>query len=235
MDWTDGYGQVFRFDGVSLQPKGPQPFIVGNDAGPGFPRDIEIGPDGSLYIASGPRDRGYVPYGLPIPAPVKRYNSRTGEFIDDFVEIGEAGLNFARGLAFAPDGSLYVASDNDQIAVFNASGVWLRTLSLTTPDGDVGPGDIEWGPAGQLLVGSSVQGTVLAFDPMSGAFLSEFTMDGAGLLQTGPFSIASEPPRFVPESGTAWMGAGALALVLVSCNRRRKGGFVKSRGVCPSA
>ncbi len=62
------------------------------------PSDIILGPDGNLYVSSTSTDS------------VLRYNSETGELLDEFVAPESGGLNGPESLAFGPDGNLYVNS-----------------------------------------------------------------------------------------------------------------------------
>ena len=51
---------------------------------------------------------------------VLRYNASTGAFIDTFVAPGSGGLDDPEGLAFGPDGHLYVSSfDSDEVLRYN--------------------------------------------------------------------------------------------------------------------
>ena len=61
------------------------------------PWALRIGPDGLLYLANGRADN------------VLRFDP-DGGFIDEFVSSGAGGLDFARDLAFSPEGDLFVTS-----------------------------------------------------------------------------------------------------------------------------
>lgn len=91
-----GTGEVKRYD---VKTKTYQAnFLSGN--GLQGSHAIIYGPDGNLYVASGESNE------------VKRYNSHTGAFIDNYVPSGSGGLNGPYGLAFGPDGHLYVSCYN---------------------------------------------------------------------------------------------------------------------------
>lgn len=49
-----------------------------------------------------------------------RYDPITGDYIDEFVTVGTGGLEGATGLAFGPDGQLYVGSfGSDEVLRFD--------------------------------------------------------------------------------------------------------------------
>ena len=51
-----------------------------------------------------------------------RYDAATGAFIDEFVVAGSGGIIEADGLAFGPDGNLYVSSHiTDKVPRFDAA------------------------------------------------------------------------------------------------------------------
>ncbi len=104
---------------------------------------IEVLPGGSTTIDA--EGRMYVAdYSEHL---VSRYDGRTGEFLDVFVQPGSGGLNTPRCLAFGPDGHLYVSSDTSQkilrydgqtgafIDIF-ASGIRVTAMEFG-PDGDL--------------------------------------------------------------------------------------------------
>lgn len=63
------------------------------------PSSMAFGPNGNLYIS-------YVFF-------VNRYHPTTGEFLGQFVDTGDrTGARYAVGIAWGPDGNLYVATQN---------------------------------------------------------------------------------------------------------------------------
>lgn len=93
-------------------------FVPDNDHGLQDPNSLVFGADGNLYIA-------WEDIANPLPSShlagvVSRYNGSTGAFIDFFVPSGSHGLTEAQGLAFGPDGNLYVGSgDTGEVFRFN--------------------------------------------------------------------------------------------------------------------
>jgi DNA-binding beta-propeller fold protein YncE len=68
---------------------------------------------------------------------VKRYNGKTGAFLGTFVAAGAGGLNGPTGLAFGPDGNLYVSSNaTDEVLRYNGkTGAFIDTF-ITASDAD---------------------------------------------------------------------------------------------------
>src|SRR6266568_3224619 len=99
-DDRGGPGSVQRYDGTTGASLGT---VAAGGAVSG-PTGLVFGPDGNLYVTS--IDNG----------KVLRYNGTTGAFLNTFVDNiphGEA-FGFALGplgLAFGPDGNLYVSND----------------------------------------------------------------------------------------------------------------------------
>jgi uncharacterized protein (TIGR03663 family) len=151
----------------------------------------------------------------------------------DAVQVwGETGtapgqFNHPRGIAAAPDGSLFVVdSDNHRIQVFDTNGAFLRQwgshcnlaedLGCTDPDGDgplqYGDGQFQepWGIAldqdGRVYVADTWNHRIQVFDT-NGAFLSKWgtygqTATSAELLY-GPRDVAVDPTGrvFVSDTG----------------------------------
>jgi hypothetical protein len=108
-------GRVSQFDEKTgawlrdLVPPSNDPFEFGYKTNDPFkdttngPKGVVIGPDGNLYVA--------VRTANGLGGEVMRFNPVTGNFIDDFVVSNSANdLNRPEGLAFGPDGNLYVTS-----------------------------------------------------------------------------------------------------------------------------
>jgi hypothetical protein len=76
----------------------PSTFITAGSGGLSAPQGITLGSDGNAYVAGN-------------NGAVLRYNGTTGAYINTFVSQGSGGLGFSgtqAGLAFGPDGNLYV-------------------------------------------------------------------------------------------------------------------------------
>ena len=77
-----------------------------SSGGLGAAKSLAFGPDGNLYVTSD--------FSAPwTNETVKRYSATTGAYMDDFVQAGSGGLGQVSGLAFGPDGNLYVLSPSN--------------------------------------------------------------------------------------------------------------------------
>ncbi|MBA3470511.1 MAG: PKD domain-containing protein [Herpetosiphonaceae bacterium] len=140
-------GSSYLFDSTNTQilrlaPDGSQTVIAGNgqygDGGDGGPalaaqlanvRDLALGPDGSLYVAAGYRVRRITPNGLIFTVAG---NGQYG-FSGDGGPALNASFTYLEGLAFGPDGSLYLAdTSNRRIRRIAPDGI------VTTVAGDGG-------------------------------------------------------------------------------------------------
>jgi tripartite motif-containing protein 71 len=104
------------------------------------PTDVAVGPDGSLYVADGMRDRVMV---LPAfgPAP---FHVLDGEAVR---------MSGPLGLDLSPDGQLCVAdSGNARLLVFSADGRLRRILPVPPgPLGQARPADVAWDSSGRTI------------------------------------------------------------------------------------
>jgi VCBS repeat-containing protein len=107
-------------------------------------------------------------------------------FKDTFVSAGDGGLTSPRGLAFGPDGNLYVVSaDTDSILRYDSSTGTFIDAFVPTGSGGL---DLPWDIAfhdGDLYVTSNQTNSVLRYNGTTGAFVGEFVSAGSGGLE-GP-------------------------------------------------
>ncbi len=167
-------------------------FVPAGSGGIAQCEDLVFGPDGSLYVTnpnSGPGAGS---------DEVLRYDGATGAFRGVFVAAGSGGGHNLSGLAFGPDGDLYVASTNNSkvLRYDGATGAFLgeivpaRSGGLARPVGVAfGPGP---GPNGDLYVTSLDTDQVLRYDGQTGAFRGVFVASGAGGLR-GAYDLAFGP------------------------------------------
>jgi hypothetical protein len=148
--------------------------------------NIAFGADDNLYF------NGYVtgPPGVGATAYVWKYNTTT----DTLSTLIDLGLdNYSDGLAFGPDGNLFVSDDNG-IEEYTLGGTFEETFIATSLQA------IQFGPDGDLYGLNDLDLEVLRYNGSTGAFLND-----AGNLPTDsqPSAIAlvPEPSCLVPLLG----------------------------------
>lgn len=105
------------------------------------------------------------------------YDGRTGGFVATLVQPGAGGLDGATGLAFGPDGDLYVSSSrNHRILRFDGTtgepaGVFAAGRELRTPF------SIAFGPGGDVYVSSGTEHRVLRYEGRTGTLLGVAAQD----------------------------------------------------------
>lgn len=160
-----------------------RPYRSGFSGGFGYelsePSRVKLGVDGLLYVLqwSG-------------RANVVRY-STTGEFIDDFTEIG---IPQASGLDWDNNGNLYVSSFNDGvdgfIRKFDPEG---QDLGLVISQGLQGPTDIWFAQNGDLMILDQTAGNLIQYDmqerTMSAVITDLNRPQGVSILHDGSYLI----------------------------------------------
>jgi sugar lactone lactonase YvrE len=184
-----------------------------------FPQGLTFGPDGNLYV----NNQGSAISGVN---GVLRYNGKTGSFLDVFASTGSLNLFPSLGIAFGPDGNLYVAVSNNvapgdgQVVRYN--GTTGAFIDVFASDGLRDARDIAFGPDGNLYVSSSSAHSVFRFDGRTGAFLGVFAVlpaEGANGLVFGRdnnlYVTGNAPNEVVRFNGTT----GALIDVFIPPGR----------------
>jgi len=153
---------------------------------------ILFGPDGDLYAAYG--GSGFP--GLE-PTSVRRYNGLTGGLLNTFIPSGSGGLFAPSGMKFGPDGNFYIGNMNGADGSFevlkfdgqngNSLGTFIPNVSTSDMQG---PGDLLFGPDGNLYVSVFVENVVRRYNGITGAYIDDFASDG-GLL--APLGLAFGP------------------------------------------
>lgn len=136
---------------------------------------------------------------------VLRYDGDSGEFKSIFAS--GHGLDNPNGIAFGPDGDLYVGlGDVGRVMVFSGqTGDYLRDfVSPATPGGLAGCRAIAFLPNGDLLVDAGPNNQVLRYAAGSGAFLGVFA---TGVI--GPVGLTVAP------NGEVYVGAAIANTVYV--------------------
>src|SRR5215831_12762337 len=100
-----------------------------------------------------------------------------GQFVRDFVAPGSGGLSRPGGVAFGPDGNLYVSSNaTNQILRYNGTtGAFMDVFG--SGGGLTKPSELVFGPDGNLYVNSQGTNSVLRFNEATGAFMGVFATD----------------------------------------------------------
>ena len=163
--------------------------------------------------------------GSPDTNSVLRFDGDTGALIGDFVAPGAGGLQHPGGLAFGPDGLLYVsdAVGNKVLRFHGESGAFVDVFSDAS--GLVGPTDLHF-HGDDLFVGlwsnATFRGGVARLDAQSGALEMTFgTSFGRtngldfgpdGNLYTNDFDLR-RIRVYDPTSGTQIRSFGGLAVV----------------------
>jgi glucose/arabinose dehydrogenase len=139
-------------------------------------------------------------------ASVLRF-SDSGSFLGVFVAPGD-GLQSPRGLAFGPDGNLYVATNNDRILRYNgATGAFIDTFITPTGEPLHQPEQLIF-RGGFLYVSTfgndGINGnSVVRYNATTGAYVSTFVPPGTGGLNLADDMVFGRDGRlYVSSAGT---------------------------------
>jgi streptogramin lyase len=198
---------ILRFDGMTGAFMGV--FATTPGMSIASPQGLVFGLDGNLYVSAAFSDdvlRFDGKTGLPLPAP-----GQTGAIFAPAV----GGFSFPVGLAFGPDGNLYVAGrDSDNVARFNGTTGKFIDFFANGGAGDH-PGGLIFGPDNNLYVGSIFTDHVLRFDGMTGLPLPAPGQSGAIFATGGGLDNATylifAPVESVPEPSSLLLLSVALA------------------------
>ncbi len=146
------------------------------------PFDDLVGPDGNVYATCTGSDA------------VHRFTP-TGSPLGFFVTGGSGGLTYPRGLAFGPNGNLFVASGfTGEVLQYNGtSGAFVNVF--VDAGGNGGGAMDPYGISfhnGDLYVASYFPSEVKRFNGTTGAFVSTFVTSGSGGL-SGPTAVEFGP------------------------------------------
>ncbi|HWX66716.1 MAG TPA: hypothetical protein VNZ27_09860 [Rhodanobacter sp.] len=157
-------GQVLRFDGYTGAYKGV--YIDKGNGGLVSPSAPNFGPDNLVYVGDTTLNQ------------VLRYD-RNGKFVDVFADPS-SGLNQPFMQTF-DDKYMYIASGGSN-SVIRYDLVTKEYSDFVPPGGGglVRPIGLEFGPDGNMYVGSAKTNAVLRFNGKTGAFIDAFVPPGYG-------------------------------------------------------
>ena len=185
--WVTG-GAAARFDGHTGEYLG---YLYSGEHAIG-PGAFAFGPDGNLYIPDWDSNR------------ILRYDGKTRQFIDVFVEPGSGGLDGPTGLVFGPNGNLFVTglgSDN----VVRYDGQTGEFIDVFASEGLDTPHSLRFGPDGDLYVTSDANNRLIRFDGQTGT-LGQVLAEGDYL--DGPLDLRFGPDDLLYVSNR-WNGSVA--------------------------
>ncbi|MEZ5658197.1 MAG: DUF4347 domain-containing protein [Burkholderiaceae bacterium] len=187
-----GANNLLRFDPVTGAPDAS---FNGNMNG-GVPEDFVFAPNGEILAAD-------------IGGNVMRIDATTGASLGAFIAFGTGGLSSVAGLAFGPDGHLYVADQGaDTIRKYDGqTGLYLGDHVPAGTGGLVQPAYISFEADHQVQVRADVEPVVnLDADASSGAgagnFLTSYTEDTAPVLIADVDATVADPDSANLESLT---------------------------------
>ncbi|QDT51611.1 Calx-beta domain protein [Symmachiella dynata] len=159
-------------------------FVLPNTEDLGNPVGLAFGADGNLYVSNHGRGGSRGPYNVLV------FNGTTGAYIKELFGDGAGGLDEPTGLAFGPDGNLYLIDEpDDEILRYNGTtGAFLG--SFASGGGLDAPTDFTFGPDGNLYV-SSASGAILKYDGTTGDFLGTMSSGGGLVDPLGLLFVAS--------------------------------------------
>ncbi len=143
---------------------------------------------------------------------VVRFEYPSGRPIDHFIASGISDLDNSRGMAFDPQGRLYVVSqDTDQVIRYNpVTGQFIDIFVTTNDPGNLNaPNELLWfreSGEDRLLV-SGVSNDAIKLYNSTGQFVRNFIVSTAAAVLDGPVGFAIRP---TPANGAPCVGAGDI-------------------------
>jgi sugar lactone lactonase YvrE len=162
-----GLNGVLRYQGPSgASPGSPLPSAGESWAGAAYtpifapqatdgggPRQPLFGPDGDLYVDGG-NTQG-----------INRYDGTTGAFLGVFVSQGTGTQMNGRGMAFDPEGRLYVADQGNAVHRYDTQGNSLGDLLVNSVNTSLAsPIGVTFDAQGSLLIDCSNSNSVVRYD-----------------------------------------------------------------------
>ena len=125
---------------------------------------------------------------------VYRFNDRTGQYVDTFVPNTNGLLSLPHGLAYGPDGRLYVASaGNDAVLRYDGTnGSFLNAFISPGTGGLDYPVWLEF-RGNSLYISSQLNNQVLRYNAISGAFIGALVSSNSNGGLNGPSGMTWGP------------------------------------------
>ena len=203
--------QVLRFN----ESTGAFLGVAASGGGLNGPDGVACGPDHNLYVAS----TAVNPMTGTTPDQVLEYNGTTGAFIKVFAS-GDGHQGFT-GLAFGPDGNLYVSGiDSGNVLRYSGPLGVSPGSSLgvfASGGGLAGPLGLTFGSDGSLYASGFNSNNVVHYSS-TGSLIGTFIPSGSGGLNGPSRSIFL---RSVPEPSSLTLSALGLGLMLGTWRRVR--------------
>jgi len=125
---------------------------------------------------------------------VLRYNEHTGQYLDTFVPNTNMMLNLPHGLAYGPDGNLYVASaGNDSVLRYDGTNGAFIDAFVTNSSGGLDYSVWVEFRGDSLYVGSQLKNEVLRYNATNGAFISALVSSNSNGGLNGPSGMTWGP------------------------------------------
>lgn len=122
---------------------------------------------------------------------VRRFKDPGGSFAGDFVKYQSGGLRGPQGMAFGPDGNLYVASSGAD-AVMRYDGLTGESMGAFVHGGP-GCSALAFGPDGNIYTACHATNEVRCYDGKTGRFLGVAVPAGGAHPLEGPTGITFGP------------------------------------------
>lgn len=181
---------------------GVSAFVASGSGGLSGPKDLTLGPDGNLYVASSGT------------SSVLRF-SAVGQLLGTFVTANSGGLATPFGLAFGPDNNLYVGSEGTN-AIYEYSGTTGTFVSTFVSAGSGGlndPKGMVFGQDGNLYISSHASNSILRYQgpagPAPGSPLPATGQSGALFVAAGSGGMANPKDLVFGPAGDLYVASGA--------------------------